>query len=310
VLRLPNCGAKYFSLYQEWQETGIIKEVEEIEADEMLKSLKIFYEIYDVAEVTARQFYAKGWRDLDDVIEYGWKDLAPNIQIGIKYYDDFQEKIPRDEVESIADVIVKYANEIYPGFQLVIVGGYRRGKELCGDVDVILTHPDEEATYNFIDGLVQKLGDDGWISHLLRISTANSDRGQETVSWKGSMTKANKGFCTLDKAFLVWQDANLLENPVEGKRNVKRRVDIIISPWKVAGCAIVGWTGGTVFERDLRRYCRKRLNMKFDSTGVRRLDGGSRVDLEGDEKTLLGKEKRVFEGLGLEWREPTERCTG
>jgi DNA polymerase IV len=181
---------------------------------------------------------------------------------------------------------------------------------LSGDVDVIITHPDPEATQNVIDEIVERLYEDNWIAHELRISRANSKREQETVSWKGSIAKAGPGFDTLDKAFLVWQDGDLLANPVEGKRNLKRRVDIIVSPWKTAGCAIVGWSGAMQFERDLRSYCRKRKGLKFDSTGVRRVSDGAEVDLEGDAKTLLDKEKKVFEGLGLEWREPSERCTG
>jgi DNA polymerase IV len=86
-------------------------------------------------------------------------------------------------------------------------------------------------------------------------------------------------------------------------------VDIIISPWKTAGCAVVGWSGGTMFERDLRRYCKYELGFKFDSSGVRRQDNGEWVDLEKGDGDLLVKEKRVFSELRLEWREPTERCT-
>lgn len=307
VGRLPYCGDKYVSLYQEWRDTGSIREVDEIEADEMVKSLKIFFEIYDVGDKKAREFYAKGWRDLDDVIQYGWKDLPRNQQIFVKYYYEFQEKIPRDEVEAIGAVVHHYANKLRPGFQSVIVGGYRRGNALCGDVDVVITHPDPEATQHFIEDIVEELLKDKWILYVLRISAACSDRGQEPVSWKGAMRKAGSGFDTLDKAFLVWQDVNLLK---DGKSPVRRRVDIIISPWKVAGCAIIGWSGGNQFQRDLRSYCRHKRDMKFDSSGVRRVSDGSWVDLESGETTLLGKEKSVLEGLGLEWREPTERCTG
>ena len=124
------------------------------------------------------------------------------------------------------------------------------------------------------------------------------------------------GFDTLDKVFVAWQDPewpskaeDMKINPKTKNPNIHRRVDIIITPWKTAGCAIVGWTGNTMFERDLRLYCKKELGYKFDSSGVRRLDNGVWVDLEAEADTLMEKEKKVFEGLGLEWREPTERCT-
>ena len=74
LTRLPSCGPKFGVLWQEWSDFGHIKEVDDLEADSRLKSLKIFYEIYDVGEANARKFYNNGWRDLDDVIEYGCKD--------------------------------------------------------------------------------------------------------------------------------------------------------------------------------------------------------------------------------------------
>jgi DNA polymerase IV len=310
IARLPNCGQRYVELYQEWKETGRIQEVEQIESDERMKSLKEFYEIYDVGEKTARQFYARGWRDLDDIISQGWDMLTPNQQVGVKFYDDFQEKIPRDEVERIAAVVLRYANQIRPGFHMVIVGGYRKGKTMCGDVDIILSHPDEDATDHVVEQIVWNLAEDKWITHRLTVSTANSERGQETVSWKGSIPKTRGGFCTLDKALVVWQDADLAKNPDPEKPNPRRRVDIILTPWRTAGCAILGWSGDTMFERDLRKYCRNVRGVKFDSTGVRRLSDGTWLDLEHGAKDLLEKERKVFEGLELEWRPPEERCTG
>ncbi|KAH8594947.1 DNA polymerase lambda [Bisporella sp. PMI_857] len=313
VERLPGCGPSHAALFEEWKTTGRIREVDELKHDEKFQSLKIFYDIYDVAEKTARDFYRRGWRDLDDLI-MNWESLTENQRVGVKYYDDFKEKIPRAEVEQIGAVVLQYANKIQKGFQMVITGGYRRGKSMSGDVDVILTHPDKEATKDFIDEIVYDLGKDLWITQRLSLTTRNSHRGQAPVTWKGSMPRSGSGFDTLDKALVVWQNASLLlpdGKPDPNVRNPKRRVDIIISPWKTAGCAILGWSGGTQFERDLRKYVRT-LNppLKFDSTGVVNRETGKWIDFEGDETDLLEKEKKVFKGLKLEWRDPTERCTG
>lgn len=316
ILRLPVCGPKYAGLYQEWKNTGHIREVDEFESNEKMQVLNLFYGILDVAGKTANALYDKGFRDLDDIVQYGWDTIDRNQQVGVKFYDDFQAKIPRDEVERIGNVVLGYANKIRDGFQMVICGGYRRGKKMCGDVDIILTHPDEDATDNFIDDITYVLAEDGWIRYKLQTSHKNSQRGQEPLEWKGSMPRSGSGFDSLDKSLVVWQDPSWptmekdLEDDPEAKNpNTHRRVDIIISPWKTAGCAIVGWSGATMFERDIRRYCRRELNYKFDSSGVRSLGDGTWVDLEGDETDLLAKEKKVFEGLGLEWREPTLRCT-
>ncbi|KAL1875282.1 hypothetical protein VTK73DRAFT_10238 [Phialemonium thermophilum] len=327
VARLPGCGPKIALLFQEFRDTGQLREVKDAESDPRLSVLSIFYDIWGVAETTAREFYNKGWRDLDDIVEFGWSSLTRVQQIGVKYYDEFQQKIPRWEVEQICCVILEHANRIHPGFQMVIVGGYRRGKQESGDVDVVLSHPDERATLGFAERIVLSLEKARYVTHTLILSTTNSERGQMPVSWKGNQKRAGTGFDTLDKALVVWQDPNwstapgddndLEDAPAKKTKNPNphRRVDIIISPWKTAGCAVLGWTSGTTFQRDLRRYCRNERALKFDSSGVRSRIDGSWVDLESGPNgqpapDMLTAEKRVFAGLGLEYRKPEERCTG
>lgn len=302
-------------LFQEFKEAGHLQEVEDAKSDSKLSVLSTFYDIWGVAETPAREFYNQGWRDLDDVIEHGWATLSRVQQIGVKYYDELLLGIPRSEVETICSIILEHANRIHKGFQMVIVGGYRRGKKESGDVDVILSHPDEMATHGFAEKIVISLEKDNHITHTLTLSATNSERGQEPVSWKGNDRRAGAGFDTLDKAMVVWQNPEWTDK--EGKTrnpNPHRRVDIIISPWKTVGCAVVGWSGGTTFERDLRRYCKKERSLKFDSSGIRSRADGTWVDLEsgpdGPAPDMLTAERRVFAGLGLEWRKPEERCTG
>ncbi|KAI0135299.1 Nucleotidyltransferase [Daldinia grandis] len=313
VARLPGCGDKIATLYQQWKANGYLEEVEEAKKDPKMIALQLFYNIWGVADTTAREFYKKGWRDLEDIVEYGWDSLSRVQQIGVKYYDELQEKLPLREVEKIGQVILNHANKIRTGFEMVIVGGYRRGKKESGDVDVILSHPNPAATFNFVVTIVNSLEKDKHITHTLIMSTKNSERGQTPVSWKGQDRKAGAGFDTLDKALVVWQDPYWDKTASSKNPNLHRRVDIIISPWKTAGCAVIGWTGGTTFQRDLRRYCKHVKALKFDSSGVRSRTDGSWVDLESDAQgsapDILTAEKRVFQRLRLEWRPPEERCT-
>jgi DNA polymerase IV len=57
------------------------------------------------------------------------------------------------------------------------------------------------------------------------------------VSWKGEKTVAGSGFDTLDKALVVWQDAqwptrddDIAADPKAKNPNVHRRVDILVQP--------------------------------------------------------------------------------
>ncbi|ORY71545.1 DNA polymerase beta [Pseudomassariella vexata] len=314
VSRLPGCGPKIAELYQQWKSSGSLAEIENANQDPRLSVLKRFYDIWGVAETTAQDFYNRGWRDLDDIVEYGWESLTRVQQIGVKYHDEFLSGIPRAEVESIAQMILKQANKVRRGFHMVIVGGYRRGKQQCGDVDVLLSCPDASATQDVIEEIVESLETDKYVTHTLSLSTRNSERGQAPLAWKGE-DRQGSGFDTLDKAMVVWQNPEWDRASAPKNPNPHRRVDIIISPWKTAGCAVIGWSGGTTFERDLRRYCKKEKSLKFDSSGIRNRIDGAWVDLEHASNgtpapDMYTAERRVFEGLGLKWRPPEERNTG
>lgn len=228
-------------------------------------------------------------------------------QIGLKYYDELLLKIPRPEVEAIASTILQATRSLDPDYQMTIVGGYRRGKQRSGDVDVILSHPCADKTLDLVKKVALRLEKSGHIKWVLSLSSRNSERDQRPVPWRGNAGRGS-GFDTLDKALVVWKDPDDETAP-------HRRVDIIVSPWRTVGCAVLGWSGGTTFQRDLRRYCKKEKNLKFDSSGIRSRTDGAWVDFEdgdGEERAqdMLEAERRVFRGLGLEYRPPEERCTG
>ena len=325
VLALPGCDHKIAQLFREWKGSeGFIGAVADIDADPVLSVLRLFYEIWGVGAITAREFYYDhGWRDLDDIIEHGWQSLSRVQQIGVKYYDEFQLKIPRSEIESIASIVHEHGKRVTdPDLECIIVGGYRRGKPESGDVDLILSHRDERQTSSLIDRVVRSLTNAGWITHTLSLNLTNTKRDQQPLPL-ASASGGQHGFDTLDKALVVWQSqhwptraADLARDAKAKNPNPHRRVDIIISPWRTVGCAVEGWTSGTTFQRDLRRYAKKFRGWKFDSSGVRERGTGRWIDLEKwtdartRAETWQEAERRVFDGLGLVYREPWDRCTG
>ncbi|ETI27988.1 hypothetical protein G647_00437 [Cladophialophora carrionii CBS 160.54] len=334
IVRLPGCEQKIASLWREWQDSAAtdteryIQEVQELDAEPDLKVLRLFWNIWGVGAETARRFYYDhGWRELDDIVEFGWQQLTRVQQIGLKYWDDFQDKIPRAEVKAISDVILQHARLVLDiredkfgtkdDIECVVVGGYRRGKALCGDVDVVVTHRDESKTKDLVGEVVCSLEDAGYITHTLTLHTTTSDRGQATLPYRAQPHRGH-GFDSLDKALCVWQDPLFEEDgagddagagakgeneshenapPPRGKKknpNIHRRVDIIISPWRTVGCAVLGWSGGTTFQRDIRRFVSKVHGLKFDSSGVRNRGNGRVLDLEGPRPRL-----RLNHGSGL-----------
>ncbi|KAI7492125.1 DNA polymerase beta-like protein [Hortaea werneckii] len=323
IIALPGCDAKIANLFVEYTNspTGTIQAVTDLETDPDLQILSHFYNIWGVGATTARDLYfGRGWHDLDDIVEYGWTTLSRVQQIGVKYYEEFLDPIPRAEVAQIAAVIHAHAVKVRDErIQSLLVGGYRRGKEACGDVDIIVSHPDESQTADLITDLVSSLEDQDWITHTLLLSLQSTQRGQQTLplrrtSGGGGATSGSSessGFDTLDKALVVWQDPSWSDpsassacastsaddgktNKRKKNPNIHRRVDIIIAPWRSVGCAVLSWSGETTFQRDLRRYCKDVKGWKFDSSGVRAYGSGEVVvvDSEGGLDTRRRRRRR------------------
>ncbi|KAJ5447653.1 DNA polymerase family X [Penicillium cf. griseofulvum] len=323
ILALPGCNSKIADLFVEFQrhggcshtdDDGNVAAADVLETDPMLRVINSFYGIWGVGAKTAREFYQRGWRDLDDIVEHGWNTLSRVQQIGVKYYEEFQEGVPRGESEGIVNIIRDHAGRVRAkdadGIECVIVGGYRRGKELSGDVDIVLSHRDDAVTRNLVVDVVASLEAERYITHTLSLHLTSSLREQQTLPFHGDDTR---NFDTLDKALVVWQDPHfdtaVEDNDRRKNPNIHRRVDIIISPWRTVGCAILGWSGDTTFQRDLRRHAKKARALKFDSSGVRDRNTGRQVDLEHGGETWEEREKLVMEGLGIGWRPPEERCS-
>lgn len=321
VLQLPGCDAKIANLFAEFQkhggcshadDDGNVAAADELDTDPVLRVLNNFYNIWGVGAKTARDFYySRGWRDLDDIVEHGWSNLSRVQQIGVKFFEEFQDGVSRAESEAIASIVKEHANKVRPEannqIDCIIVGGYRRGKEISGDVDIILTHRDDEVTSNLIYDLATSLEEQQYITHTLSLHLTTTLREQQTLPYHD---ESERHFDTLDKALVVWQDPIFDSTQYQKNPNPHRRVDIIISPWKTVGCAVLGWTGDTTFQRDLRRYAKKANGWKFDSSGVRaQRSGGQVLDLENGGRTWEERERLLMERLGIGWRPPEERCS-
>ena len=49
------------------------------------------------------------------------------------------------------------ALEIKQGLEIVVCGSYRRGHATCGDVDVLITHPDGQSHQGIFRPIINKL---------------------------------------------------------------------------------------------------------------------------------------------------------
>ncbi|XP_007479200.1 DNA polymerase lambda isoform X3 [Monodelphis domestica] len=171
------------------------------------------------------------------------------------------------------------AHTLNPGLLSVACGSYRRGKATCGDVDVLVTHPDGRSHQGIFSQLLDALRKRGFLTDDL---VSQDDNGQQ---------QKYLGVCQL---------------PGPGRHH--RRLDIIVVPYSEFACALLYFTGSAYFNRSMRALAKTKgmsLSEHALSTAIVRDGHGVKV---GPGRALpTPTEKDVFKLLGLPYREPSER---
>jgi DNA polymerase IV len=105
-------------------------------------ALEVFQGIYGVGPKKAEQLIAAGYTTLADIrtaVAENPKFFNKNQQIGLRYYEDLQLRIPRSEMDAHAAMLMAHKPASLEG---VIVGSYRRGAANSGDIDMLIRTAD------------------------------------------------------------------------------------------------------------------------------------------------------------------------
>ncbi|GAA5919160.1 hypothetical protein JCM5296_004095 [Sporobolomyces johnsonii] len=284
--KIHKIGEKLAKKVDEFVETGKIQEARDMLENERFLALSSLMTVHGVGHLKAKDLYSSGYRSAEDLRKTGeWEKE-------FRYHDDIQLKIPRAEVESICEWVRIQLDRIEPGAHIAIAGGYRRGKRQSNDVDLLITYPHQDGKER---GVLRRL--------LHRLTAKGLIPPDGILTFSQPATKrtirenlhASSSFDALDKALVIFKHpANRTTRP----RDFYRRVDLIVARWPVFGAALLGWSGSTQFERDLRKHA-EHLGYKFDS-------GGLRTRLT-DEVVPTMTEKDVFRALRLEYIPPEFR---
>jgi DNA polymerase/3'-5' exonuclease PolX len=93
--------------------------------------------------VTINKWVKSGLYNLTDLrraVSKGVIVLTHAQKLGLKYYADLNERMPRLEVTTIGSAIYKIMAATLPGIRFEISGSYRRGSKDSGDIDIISSH--------------------------------------------------------------------------------------------------------------------------------------------------------------------------
>lgn len=89
--------------------------------------------------------------------------------IGVAHYKDFLERMSRQEVAEIEETVRELCVSINSGMEVVTCGSYRRGKQTCGDIDLLITHPDGRSHRGVFDELLRRGREAGFLTDDLSI---------------------------------------------------------------------------------------------------------------------------------------------
>ncbi|XP_032737810.1 DNA polymerase lambda isoform X2 [Lontra canadensis] len=272
---IPGIGKRMAEKIVEILESGHLRKLDHI--SESVPVLELFSNIWGAGTKTAQMWYQQGFRTLEDIRDRA--SLTSQQAIGLKHYDDFLERIPREEATEIEQTVREAAQAFSPGLLCVACGSYRRGKASCGDVDVLLTHPDGRSHQGIFNPLLDSLRRQGFLTDDL---VSQEENGQQ---------QKYLGVCQLP-----------------GPERRHRRLDIIIVPYSEFACALLYFTGSAHFNRSMRALAKTKgmsLSEHALSTSVVRDTHGLKL---GPGRVLpTPTEKDVFRLLGLPYREPAER---
>ncbi|KAL2476569.1 DNA polymerase lambda (POLL) [Abeliophyllum distichum] len=281
VNHLPGIGKSMQDHIQEIVTTGKLSKLEHFENDEKVRTISLFGEIWGVGPATALKLYEKGHRTLDDLKNE--ESLTNAQRLGLKYFDDIKTRIPRHEVQEMESLLKKVGEEILPGVVIVCGGSYRRGKASCGDMDIVITHPDGKSHIGFLPKFVKRLKDINFLREDL-IFSVHSEEGTD------SGVDTYFGLCTYPS------------------RELRHRIDLKVYPRDIYAFGLIAWTGNDVLNRRLRLLAESK-GFRLDDTGLfpaTQSSGGKRGS-KGSANLKFETEKEVFDFLGFPWFEPHER---
>lgn len=118
--------------------TGVLASAERTKAGGTLTALETFQGIYGIGPAKASALVKAGYKTIADLRAAATTDpsiLNTNQTLGLYYYEDLLQRIPRSEMDQHAALLRRACPQT---LTMDIVGSYRRGAASSGDIDVLL----------------------------------------------------------------------------------------------------------------------------------------------------------------------------
>lgn len=153
-------GDKIKSKIAEIITTGHLQQAESYNADPKFKVIEDLLKIHAIGPAKAKELVEE--HHIKSVEELKEKQhlLNDKQKMGLKYYGEFDIRIPRAEMDKHNELIKDLIAKVDPKYIVELTGSYRRQEKDSGDIDVLITHPektiDHEENFKKIVALFQQ----------------------------------------------------------------------------------------------------------------------------------------------------------
>ena len=263
----PGIGPTIIDKLDEYIKTGTLRVLEK----EKTNPINILSDIYGVGPKKAQELVDANIKTIDELRTRQDELLNDTQKIGLKYYEQILERIPRTEIEQYEKIFTEQFDKVaknFPDSKFEIVGSYRRGAQTSGDIDIIITGKTGGIYNAFVDELLKT-------KIILEVLSRGSSK-------------------------------TLVIAKLPGLENTARRIDFLYSPPNEFPFAILYFTGSKAFNTVMRQYALDK-GYTFNEHGIYKLENKKKgAKIEKGFKT----EKDIFDFLGLQFKTPIERRDG
>lgn len=218
-------GEKIRSKLVEYFETGAVKEAENASNDHITEVMQELMNIHGIGPAKARSLVENdgvgGIQDLKNKVTSNPQLLNDKQKMGLKYYKDFMQRIPRKEMIVHNELLEKVIKGVDEKFDFVVSGSFRRMASSSGDIDVLITHKDDSMNVEeLFKSIVERLKSEAYICDVF------AEGGKKCLA-----------VCRL-KRYKTF-----------------RRIDLLYTNKKEYPFAVLYFTGDAGFNVAMRQYC-------------------------------------------------------
>jgi DNA polymerase/3'-5' exonuclease PolX len=271
--KIPGVGKSILNIITEYITTGHIRELDDLNARKDISAYETLGKISGVGPATISNWVKQKIytiNDLEAAVKANKVTLTHQQQLGLLYYDDLNDRIPRDEVTTIVQklqpCIVNPAqttaknNNKNNTIIFTVAGSYRRGAPSSGDIDILITSIRPIKNYlQLSHACLQKIP--GYIDII--------SAGEQRLTF---LFKAQK--C--------------------------RQVDLLYIPYNSYYAALNYFTGSDNFNREIRLIAKSKGYL-LNQTGLyKKTPKGMKI-------IPMNSEKELFDILSIPYKPPNER---